>query len=105
MKRVGAIAIAGVVLSGCMAGEISPGDDGDRTEAEIKAIPQLPHKRVCDDPVDGFAACHARIRTDAYGAMALTATQIGECFAGEGVDAAHVNTVLGRLGGPVTPRS
>lgn len=33
--------------------------------------------------------------------MTLTTTQIGECFAGEGVDAAHVNTVLGRLGGPV----
>ena len=28
-------------------------------------------------------------------------TQIGECFAGEGVDAAHVNTVLGIKGGPV----
>jgi len=34
-------------------------------------------------------------------AMGLTTTQIGECFAGEGVDAAHINTVLGRLGGPV----
>lgn len=33
--------------------------------------------------------------------MTVTTTQIGECFAGEGVDAAHVNTVLGRLGGPV----
>ncbi len=33
--------------------------------------------------------------------MTLRTTQIGECFAGEGVDAAHVNTVLGRLGGPV----
>ena len=28
-------------------------------------------------------------------------TQIGEAFVGEGVDAAHVNTVLGRYGGPV----
>ncbi|HEX6839047.1 MAG TPA: S53 family peptidase [Polyangia bacterium] len=61
-----------------MAGEITPGDgSGDRTEAEIKAIPQLPHKRVCDEPADGFAACHARIRTDAYGAMAVTATPSG----------------------------
>ena len=34
-------------------------------------------------------------------AMPPTTTQIGECFAGDGVDAAHVNTVLGRLGGPV----
>src|SRR5260221_7718549 len=33
--------------------------------------------------------------------MFAATTQIGECFAGEGVDAAHVNTVLGRLGGPV----
>jgi len=33
--------------------------------------------------------------------MAVTATQIGECFAGDGADAAHVNTVLGRYGGPV----
>jgi 5,6,7,8-tetrahydromethanopterin hydro-lyase len=33
--------------------------------------------------------------------VTVTTTQIGECFAGEGVDAAHVNTVLGRLGGPV----
>jgi 5,6,7,8-tetrahydromethanopterin hydro-lyase len=28
-------------------------------------------------------------------------TQIGESFVGEGVNAAHVNTVLGELGGPV----
>jgi len=28
-------------------------------------------------------------------------TQIGESFVGEGADAAHVNTVLGRYGGPV----
>jgi 5,6,7,8-tetrahydromethanopterin hydro-lyase len=33
--------------------------------------------------------------------MVVTATQIGECFAGEGTEAAHVNTVLGRYGGPV----
>jgi len=33
--------------------------------------------------------------------VTVAATQIGECFAGDGVDAAHVNTVLGRLGGPV----
>ena len=31
----------------------------------------------------------------------LSGTQIGEGFVGEGVDAAHVNTVLGRRGGPV----
>lgn len=43
-----------------------------------------------------------------------TDTQIGEAFEGEGAEAAHVNTVLGRKGGPVeaawttalaTPRS
>ncbi len=28
-------------------------------------------------------------------------TQIGEAFVGTGVDAAHINTVLGRYGGPV----
>jgi 5,6,7,8-tetrahydromethanopterin hydro-lyase len=28
-------------------------------------------------------------------------TQIGEAFVGDGVDAAHVNTLLGALGGPV----
>ena len=28
-------------------------------------------------------------------------TQIGEAFVGDGVDAAHINTVLGRYGGPV----
>jgi len=28
-------------------------------------------------------------------------TQFGECFVGEGPDAAHVNTVLGAVGGPV----
>ena len=28
-------------------------------------------------------------------------TQLGESFAGDGVNAAHVNTVLGRKGGPV----
>jgi 5,6,7,8-tetrahydromethanopterin hydro-lyase len=33
--------------------------------------------------------------------MFAATTQIGECFAGEGVDAAHINTVLGRYGGPV----
>jgi 5,6,7,8-tetrahydromethanopterin hydro-lyase len=34
--------------------------------------------------------------------MAFAAvTQIGESFVGDGVDAAHVNTVLGRYGGPV----
>ena len=34
-------------------------------------------------------------------AMFASTTQIGESFVGEGVDAAHVNTVLGRYGGPV----
>lgn len=29
------------------------------------------------------------------------ATQIGEAFVGEGAEAAHINTVLGALGGPV----
>ena len=53
------------------------GDDGDRVEAEIKAIPQLPHKRVCDDPEPGLFACHARIRTDTYGAMALASSPSG----------------------------
>jgi 5,6,7,8-tetrahydromethanopterin hydro-lyase len=33
--------------------------------------------------------------------MFAETTQIGESFAGDGVDAAHVNTVLGRYGGPV----
>jgi 5,6,7,8-tetrahydromethanopterin hydro-lyase len=28
-------------------------------------------------------------------------TQFGECFIGDGVDAAHINTVLGGRGGPV----
>jgi 5,6,7,8-tetrahydromethanopterin hydro-lyase len=28
-------------------------------------------------------------------------TEFGECFVGEGIDAAHVNTVLGAVGGPV----
>ncbi|MGZ3429699.1 MAG: S53 family peptidase, partial [Polyangia bacterium] len=73
------MAILGTLaLSGCMAGQVTPGeDDGDRVEAEIKSIPQLPHARVCDQPAEGFAACHARIRTDTYGAYALTATPSG----------------------------
>jgi len=33
--------------------------------------------------------------------MFAETTQIGESFVGEGADAAHVNTVLGRYGGPV----
>ena len=33
--------------------------------------------------------------------MSLKESQIGEAFVGEGVNAAHVNTVLGRKGGPV----
>ena len=33
--------------------------------------------------------------------MFAAITQIGESFVGAGVDAAHVNTVLGRYGGPV----
>jgi 5,6,7,8-tetrahydromethanopterin hydro-lyase len=33
--------------------------------------------------------------------MIAATTQIGECFVGDGDDAAHVNTVLGRYGGPV----
>lgn len=33
--------------------------------------------------------------------MFAATTQIGECFVGDGPDAAHVNTVLGRYGGPV----
>ena len=33
--------------------------------------------------------------------MFASSTQIGESFVGDGVDAAHVNTVLGRYGGPV----
>jgi len=28
-------------------------------------------------------------------------TQFGESFIGQGVDAAHINTVLGAIGGPV----
>jgi 5,6,7,8-tetrahydromethanopterin hydro-lyase len=35
------------------------------------------------------------------GAGAGRSTQFGESFAGEGGDAAHVNTVLGAVGGPV----
>ena len=31
----------------------------------------------------------------------MTTSQFGEAFVGEGVDAAHVNTVLGARGGPV----
>jgi 5,6,7,8-tetrahydromethanopterin hydro-lyase len=38
---------------------------------------------------------------DSVPAVTVTTTQIGECFVGDGVDAAHVNTVLGRRGGPV----
>jgi 5,6,7,8-tetrahydromethanopterin hydro-lyase len=33
--------------------------------------------------------------------LSLTETQIGEAFVGEGVNAAHINTVLGLKGGPV----
>lgn len=33
--------------------------------------------------------------------MFAATTQIGECFVGDGVDAAHINTVLGRYGSPV----
>jgi 5,6,7,8-tetrahydromethanopterin hydro-lyase len=33
--------------------------------------------------------------------MFAETTQIGECFIGDGPDAAHVNTILGRYGGPV----
>jgi 5,6,7,8-tetrahydromethanopterin hydro-lyase len=42
-----------------------------------------------------------RICVSIVRAVIVEATQIGECFAGDGVDAAHVNTVLGRRGGPV----
>jgi 5,6,7,8-tetrahydromethanopterin hydro-lyase len=35
------------------------------------------------------------------GAAFAAVTQIGEAFAGAGAEAAHVNTVLGRRGGPV----
>ena len=31
----------------------------------------------------------------------MSRTQFGEGFAGEGADAAHMNTVLGAAGGPV----
>ena len=41
------------------------------------------------------------LRMSIVRAVIVAATQIGECFAGDGVDAAHVNTVLGRYGGPV----
>jgi 5,6,7,8-tetrahydromethanopterin hydro-lyase len=34
-------------------------------------------------------------------AMFAEQTQIGECFEGDGVDAAHINTVLGRYGSGV----
>src|SRR5438445_10345721 len=33
--------------------------------------------------------------------MFASTTQIGESFVGDGPDAAHINTVLGRYGGPV----
>jgi 5,6,7,8-tetrahydromethanopterin hydro-lyase len=33
--------------------------------------------------------------------LSFRESQIGEAFVGEGVDAAHINTVLGRKGGPV----
>jgi 5,6,7,8-tetrahydromethanopterin hydro-lyase len=39
--------------------------------------------------------------TPAGGAEAGRSTQFGESFVGEGADAAHVNTVLGAVGGPV----
>jgi len=64
-------------MAGCMAGQVDGGDDGDRVEAEIKAIPQLPHARVCSEPQEGFAACHAQVRVDTFGAMAVTSTPSG----------------------------
>ena len=64
MKRRVLAVLGAIGISGCMAGQVDTGNDGDRVEAEIKAIPQLPHMRVCDDPEPGFAACHAQVRTD-----------------------------------------
>jgi hypothetical protein len=62
-----------VAMAACTGGQITTGETttDDRVEPEIKAIPQLPHVRVCSDPAPGEAACHARIRTDRYGTFAL----------------------------------
>ncbi len=65
-------------MLGCV-GTPDSADDGDEVAAvagrdrivrEIAAIPQFAHKRVCDVPAaPGFAACHARVRTDANGVV------------------------------------
>src|SRR4029077_2341820 len=49
-------------------------------------------------------ARHRLVRPSEDGALrevAVSRSRFGECFAGEGSDSAHVNTVLGAAGGPV----
>jgi 5,6,7,8-tetrahydromethanopterin hydro-lyase len=43
---------------------------------------------------------NAKLARKSRATRAAFVTQIGEGFAGEGADAAHVNTVLGARGGP-----
>ncbi len=71
--------VLSMALAGCIAGEASNGDDPseDRGEQAMMAIPQFAQKRLCDEPAEGFLACHARVRVDAYGAATVNATPQG----------------------------
>src|SRR5437899_2566181 len=76
MTRTGTIRTLAMLstfaLSACVGGELTGLDDDgtDRVENEIKLIPQMPRRHLCDAPTqEGYASCHAQIQTDAAGVV------------------------------------
>src|SRR5262249_4186264 len=78
MRRIrGAfIVVTTLALSGCVGGE-SSGSDDDRTEAELKSIPQHKNRRLCQKAGPGMMACQARVVTDDNGLVQPSATAGG----------------------------
>jgi len=53
------------------SGQQTPSDD------ELSAVPQVPHRALCEGAEPGFARCHALVRTDAQGNAVSMATPSG----------------------------
>jgi len=69
------------VCAGCVGGEVGSEAQSDRARADLAAIPQYSHRRVCDKPAaSGFARCHAQVRVGAAGQSLATAAPSGGYF-------------------------
>ncbi len=65
--------VALAVCASCVASDVGSDAGRDRAAAELAAIPQHSHKRVCSDAAPGFARCHAHVRVGPSGENLATA--------------------------------